>query len=45
MKALAREVARANVTINTVCPGPTDTPAMDAFVADLSRVAGWLADI
>jgi len=31
-KALAREVARANVTINTVCPGPTDTPAMDAFV-------------
>jgi 2-hydroxycyclohexanecarboxyl-CoA dehydrogenase len=30
-KALARELARANVTINTVCPGPTDTPAMDAF--------------
>lgn len=31
-KALAREVARAGVTINTVCPGPTDTPAMEAFV-------------
>ena len=31
-KALARELARANVTINTVCPGPTDTPAMSAFV-------------
>ena len=31
-KALAREVARAGVTVNTVCPGPTDTPAMDAFV-------------
>ena len=31
-KALAREVARAGVTINTICPGPTDTPAMDAFV-------------
>jgi len=31
-KALAREVARSNVTINTVCPGPTDTPAMDSFV-------------
>ena len=31
-KALAREVARSNITINTVCPGPTDTPAMDAFV-------------
>jgi 2-hydroxycyclohexanecarboxyl-CoA dehydrogenase len=25
-------VASAGVTINTVCPGPTDTPAMDAFV-------------
>ncbi len=31
-KALAREVARSNVTVNNVCPGPTDTPAMDAFV-------------
>jgi len=31
-KALAREVARSNVTINTICPGPTDTPAMDGFV-------------
>ena len=31
-KALAREVARAGVTVNTICPGPTDTPAMDAFV-------------
>ena len=31
-KALARELARSSVTINTVCPGPTDTPAMDAFV-------------
>jgi 2-hydroxycyclohexanecarboxyl-CoA dehydrogenase len=31
-KAFAREVARSNVTINTVCPGPTDTPAMDSFV-------------
>ncbi|MFT3821195.1 MAG: glucose 1-dehydrogenase [Rubrivivax sp.] len=31
-KALARELARSQVTINTICPGPTDTPAMDAFV-------------
>jgi len=31
-KALAREVARSNVLVNTICPGPTDTPAMDAFV-------------
>lgn len=31
-KALARELARKNVTLNTLCPGPTNTPAMDAFV-------------
>jgi 2-hydroxycyclohexanecarboxyl-CoA dehydrogenase len=31
-KALAREVARNNVLLNCVCPGPTNTPAMDAFV-------------
>ena len=31
-KALAREMARYSVTINTLCPGPTDTPAMAAFV-------------
>lgn len=30
-KTLAREVARAGVTVNTVCPGPTDTPALRAF--------------
>lgn len=31
-KALAREVARNQVLLNCVCPGPTNTPAMDAFV-------------
>jgi 2-hydroxycyclohexanecarboxyl-CoA dehydrogenase len=31
-KALARELARNNVLINTICPGPTDTPAMAGFV-------------
>lgn len=30
-KALARGVARKNVLINMLCPGPTNTPAMDAF--------------
>lgn len=30
-KALARELARKNVLLNCVCPGPSDTPAMDAF--------------
>jgi len=29
-KSLAREAARFNVTVNTVCPGPTDTPLMAA---------------
>lgn len=28
-KALAREVARDQITVNTVCPGPTDTPLLD----------------
>ncbi|HEX5805134.1 MAG TPA: SDR family oxidoreductase [Macromonas sp.] len=31
-KALAREVSRYQITVNNVCPGPTNTPAMDAFV-------------
>ena len=28
--ALAREVARYDITVNCVCPGPTDTPLMAA---------------
>ncbi len=32
-KTLAREVARKGVTVNTVCPGPTDTPLL-ASAAD-----------
>lgn len=31
-KALAREVSRNNVLLNCVCPGPTNTPAMESFV-------------
>lgn len=30
-KTLAREVATSGVTVNTVCPGPTDTPALRKF--------------
>ncbi len=33
-KTLARELARRNVTLNVVCPGPTDTPLFDAIKAD-----------
>lgn len=35
-KALAREGARFNITVNCVCPGPTDTPLM-AEVPDKYR--------
>ena len=31
-KTLAREVARKGVTVNVVCPGPTDTPLLDEIV-------------
>jgi 2-hydroxycyclohexanecarboxyl-CoA dehydrogenase len=30
-KTLAREVATKGITVNTVCPGPTDTPALRKF--------------
>jgi 2-hydroxycyclohexanecarboxyl-CoA dehydrogenase len=32
-KTLAREMARRSVTLNALCPGPTDTPLFDAFQA------------
>jgi 2-hydroxycyclohexanecarboxyl-CoA dehydrogenase len=32
-KTLAREVATQGITANTVCPGPTDTPALRTFTA------------
>jgi 2-hydroxycyclohexanecarboxyl-CoA dehydrogenase len=30
-KSIAREVARRGVVLNTVCPGPTDTPLLASF--------------
>ena len=30
-KTLAREVATNGITVNAVCPGPTDTPALRKF--------------
>lgn len=30
-KSLAREMARQTITVNCVCPGPTDTPLFDTF--------------
>jgi 2-hydroxycyclohexanecarboxyl-CoA dehydrogenase len=37
-KSLAREMARHNITVNCVCPGPTDTPLL-AAVPDKIREA------
>lgn len=31
-KTLAREVARRGVTVNCVCPGPTDTPLLEGML-------------
>jgi 2-hydroxycyclohexanecarboxyl-CoA dehydrogenase len=33
-KTLARELARRNVTVNVVCPGPTDTPILRGFLGE-----------
>jgi 2-hydroxycyclohexanecarboxyl-CoA dehydrogenase len=37
-KALAREVAADRVTVNAVCPGPTDTPLNRAVFADKPKM-------
>lgn len=45
-KTIAREVARSGITANVVCPGPTETPLIDAIVAasdDGERVIGAMA--
>ncbi|MET0877582.1 MAG: SDR family oxidoreductase, partial [Tardiphaga sp.] len=36
-KTVAREVARKGITLNTVCPGPTDTPLLAAVAGDDER--------
>ena len=44
-KTLAREVAAHGITANTVCPGPTDTPMLQAFVdrsADGAKVVAGM---
>ncbi|MEM7341194.1 MAG: glucose 1-dehydrogenase [Actinomycetota bacterium] len=45
-KTIAREMARTGVTVNTVCPGPTDTPLLDEIVdasSDGDKVIGAMA--
>jgi 2-hydroxycyclohexanecarboxyl-CoA dehydrogenase len=38
-KTLAREVATKGITANTVCPGPTDTPALRKFADNAGQDA------
>lgn len=33
-KTVARELARSGVTLNCVCPGPTDTPLLQSFLGE-----------
>ena len=33
-KTVAREVARNGITVNAVCPGPTDTPILRGFLGE-----------
>ena len=33
-KTVAREVARKGITVNIVCPGPTDTPILRGFLGE-----------
>jgi 2-hydroxycyclohexanecarboxyl-CoA dehydrogenase len=33
-KTMAREMARSGVTLNCVCPGPTDTPLLQSFLGE-----------
>lgn len=42
-KSLARECARNNITLNVVCPGPTDTPLLRSFVGS-GEYAGRIHD-
>jgi 2-hydroxycyclohexanecarboxyl-CoA dehydrogenase len=45
-KTMAREMARSGVTLNVLCPGPTDTPLFDsikAATADGAKIAEGLA--
>ena len=46
-KTLAREVARKGVTVNVVCPGPTDTPLLSEIAEandDSDRVISAMAN-
>ena len=43
-RALALELAHTNVTVNAVCPGFTETPLLDASVANIVDKTGMTSD-
>lgn len=40
-KSVARELARKGVLLNTVCPGPTNTPMMAAVLGEGENAVKW----
>lgn len=40
-KSVARELARKNVLLNAVCPGPTNTPMMQAVLGEGEQAVKW----
>jgi 2-hydroxycyclohexanecarboxyl-CoA dehydrogenase len=42
-KGLAREVAKHGITVNAVCPGPTDTPLLDQVAQASQKLYDGLA--
>ena len=40
-KSLARELARKNVLLNAVCPGPTNTPMMQTVLGTGEQAVKW----
>jgi 2-hydroxycyclohexanecarboxyl-CoA dehydrogenase len=40
-KSVARELARKNVLLNCVCPGPTNTPMMAAVLGEGEQAVKW----
>jgi 2-hydroxycyclohexanecarboxyl-CoA dehydrogenase len=40
-KSIARELARNNVLVNAVCPGPTNTPMMASVLGEGEQAVKW----
>lgn len=44
-KAIALEVVRSGVTVNTVCPGPTATPMLDQLISNSEDAAEMVGSL